>query len=288
MAFWLVCYSVSRTRQRKGWFSLVVCLAVPIIKRPDWSPWLLMLALGIVATLVFQLFESRTQKGSLPIARWVPVVGLWCLWLAALWESQTAIRCSRSLVMDPSRPIVCLGNSLTTGLSGEEAYPVYLQQMTSLKVINTGQSGISVHHALGQLPDVLIANPQVVVIELGGHDYLKGFGKNSTRDDLVQILNACREIGAEPILFEIPRGFIVDSFSGLERGLAREYDLEVIEDGTIRKLVLRSPALPCSALFGPPLSDDGLHPNAAGAQHLAQAVFRSLERLYGAESIARE
>jgi lysophospholipase L1-like esterase len=66
---------------------------------------------------------------------------------------------------------------------------------------------------------------------------------------------------------------------GLERGFAREHDLEVIPDGAVRWLVLRSPWFPVR--LGEPLSDDGLHPNAGGNVHLARLAADALERVFG-------
>ena len=84
------------------------------------------------------------------------------------------------------------------------------------------------------------------------------------------------------MLMEIPRGFIVDPYSGLERELARKLDLELIPDTVIRNLILLSPSSPLGdSLSKPYLSDDGLHPNPMGAHYLAKKVGRSLVRMYG-------
>ena len=80
------------------------------------------------------------------------------------------------------------------------------------------------------------------------------------------------------LLCEVPRGFIFDPFFGLERELAREYDLDLVPDTMIRKLVLFSPYAP-PGLWLPKnfrYSDDGLHPNAAGNRMLARQLARHL------------
>jgi len=69
---------------------------------------------------------------------------------------------------------------------------------------------------------------------------------------------------------------------GLERELARQYDLELVADTAIRNLVLESPAGPIGIWTGGPyLSDDGLHPNARGDTYLAQFVAEALVRIFG-------
>jgi lysophospholipase L1-like esterase len=72
----------------------------------------------------------------------------------------------------------------------------------------------------------------------------------------------------------------MDPYGGLERELAREYDLELIHDGVIRQLVIFSPFTPLGK-SGRVLSDDGLHPNAAGNAFLADRVQAVLTRVYG-------
>ena len=70
-------------------------------------------------------------------------------------------------------------------------------------------------------------------------------------------------------------------YFGIERDLARQYDLELIPDTPIRELVLWSPNAPPGMWTGGPyLSQDGLHPNARGNEHLAQAVIAALVRVF--------
>ncbi len=151
-----------------------------------------------------------------------------------------------------------------------------------MPVVNFGRAGVTARDMTKQLAEILKSRPQVVVIELGGHDFLRGYGRAATRESLVTIIEACQEADAAVVLVEIPRGFIVDPFSGLERELAREYDLELIPDSAIRMLVVRSPVIPIVGDWSEPhLSEDGLHPNVAGSRFLAETVRRSLGNLYG-------
>jgi len=153
-------------------------------------------------------------------------------------------------------------------------------------VVNFGRAGITARDALKQLPAILATHPQVVVVELGGHDYLRGYGRAAARASLVEFIEACRQAGAAVVLVEVPRGFITDSFSGLERELARTYDLDLVSDTAIRMLVLRSSTFPIFGnMAGPRFSDDGLHPNVAGARFLAETVCRALVRMYGSDIV---
>jgi lysophospholipase L1-like esterase len=282
VAFWLAIASIAVYRNRAAWLPLAIGVAVLLIKRPDWSPGLMALAVSMAAAaaiLVWKRASGDVSDGRSRLA--LVTIGLvWALWTAAVWQSYSGSHTADAVRLDPNRPIVCLGNSLTTGLSDDEAYPVYLQQLTSVPVVNFGRAGITARDALKQLPAILATHPQVVVVELGGHDYLRSYGRAAARASLVEVIEACRNAGAAVILVEIPRGFITDSFSGLERELARTYDLELMPDTAIRMLVLRSSTFPILGnMIEPRLSDDGLHPNVAGAKYLAHAVNNALENM---------
>jgi lysophospholipase L1-like esterase len=167
----------------------------------------------------------------------------------------------------------------------EGGYPELLAELVAVPVVNLGQPGITTQKALGLLDRVVRADPQVVVLELGGNDFVEFQGKNRqiVAGNLERIIVACRERGAEVILMEVPRGYFSDPYWGLERELARKYRLELVPDTAIRRLLLSSPAMPPGQWSsGPYLTQaDGLHPNARGNRLLAEYVAAALERLYG-------
>jgi lysophospholipase L1-like esterase len=285
IAAWLLWHTVSVVRGRPGWLPLVACGTVLWVKRVYWPPalWALMIALAAVATL--RVGSARGGGGrQAAIFRWAGGTVLWVLWAWLAGDWQWAARSSSRPRLDPARPVVCLGDSLTSGIEPYGGYPSDLAAMLTVPVVDLSAAGISAEQALPLLPRVAEACPQAVVVELGGHDFLQGRDRASTRATLVQIITAARQAGAEVILMEIPRGFIVDPYAGLERELAREFDLELISDSTIRDLVLWSPIAPPGMwCTGGRLSDDGLHPNARGNAHLARRVAAALHRLYGPE-----
>jgi len=288
VALYLAYFSWIYWRSELSWLPLVACVAVLAVKRPDWSPCLI--AIAVTMTVVAALSWKRREPANSVSSRffWAPVVLVWALWSLAIWEAHASTRTQRSVVFTPNRSVVCVGDSVTAGISDMAAYPSYLQELLSVPVVNIGRPGISARDMLNHLPAIRDARPQVVVIELGGNDFLRGYTKESTRESLRKLIVACRELDAEVVLVEIPRGFIIDPYSGLERELARNFDLELIPDTAIRMLVLRSPSSPLgSALSQPYLSDDGLHPNAGGARYLAEKVRIVLMQIYGSQ-IANE
>lgn len=266
---WIAAFAAALTQGRPAWILAAVPAVLIAVRRPDLPPALIVHLLLLVAT-------ARA-------ARWLAAsraraAGAAALLLASLgwWAGSEAstMHTTRRPVFDPARPVVCIGDSLTA-----HAYPRELGKRIAAPVIDHGAGGTTAAEGLAALPRTLALKPQAVLVEFGGHDYLRGRGRAETRRALDAIVRACREAGAEPILFEIPRGFVYDGFAGLERGLAREHDLEVVPDGAIRWLVLRSPWFPVR--LGKALSYDGLHPNEAGNAWLADHAADALARVFG-------
>jgi acyl-CoA thioesterase-1 len=290
VAGWVLIASIQFARRHNGWLPLVLCSGVLVAKQPDWSPWLVgFLLAAIIGVCVSFLRQRKSAWSNGSKLGFLAMVAIWTTWLAWTWESHVGAHCSNVLALDPSQSIVCVGDSLTTGLASNEAYPEYLQQLVKAPVVNWGRAGVTARDMVKHLPEILADNPQLVVVELGGHDFLRGYGREATRESLVTLIEACRDAGAAVVLVEIPRGFITDPFRGLERELAREYDLELIPDSAIRMLVVRSPVIPMVGDFAKPhLSDDGLHPNVAGAEYLAKCVFAALRRVFGQHQLSAE
>jgi acyl-CoA thioesterase I len=201
--------------------------------------------------------------------------------MAVDWDR--AAHCQHAVVLKLDRPVVCYGDSMTSlGMFG--GYPDDLRTLISVPVVNAGIPGISAKQTATEcLPHILKHNPQIVVIELGGHDMLRDHGRAATKANLKTIIHAVRRIGAEVVLMEIPRAFVSDPFWGLEREIAREEDVELIPDTVLRTIFFRSCAFPPGTWLGPPyLTDEtGIHANTAGQKVLAEAVASALVRLYG-------
>lgn len=93
--------------------------------------------------------------------------------------------------------------------------------------------------------------------------------------------------GAAVVLFEIPRGLVVDPWRGLERSLARQYDIQLVPDSAIRTLFLFSAPGPLRFLGSARwLSEDGIHPNERGHECLARRVLEALQVPFG-EAVVR-
>jgi|GEM_PF-1000559 acyl-CoA thioesterase-1 len=282
---------------RIAWPLLLGCVTVVVIKRVPLTPTILLVICIMLAVAAIDRHRTKDSNRETD-----PESGIWtrsgrrivitvfvCAWLLVAMEWQIIEHSSTSATLDAQRPVVCLGDSLTSGVHPHGGYPDRLRELISVPVVDCGRAGITTTDGLEFLPAIRAANPQAVVIELGGHDYLRKKTRNSTKANLVKIIEVCREIDAEVILVEIPRGFIMDPFHGLEREIAREHDVELLADGAIRQLIYWGPAVPPGKWSSAKshLSVDGLHPNGNGNVYLARRVSESLQRIFGPQILAK-
>lgn len=105
-------------------------------------------------------------------------------------------------------PILILGDSLSAeyGLQRGSGWVALLEQRLRQEgkptvVVNASISGDTTSSGLSRLPPLLTQHqPQLVVVELGGNDALRGLPLASTRDNLTAIVNACQAQGAKVLL----------------------------------------------------------------------------------------
>ena len=278
-AFWLAWHSALVLRDRQGWLPLATCLGILVIRLVPRTP--AMILFGVVLLVVaFTRFKKHHQ--SRPRLSIVTTLAIWLAWGAMAFEWRQIENCGRDLVFDSNRPIVCIGDSLTQGMLPDHGYPEQLKSMVSVPVINLGFSGISSGPALGQFDRVLKHNPQIVILEIGGHDFLKGKSRASTKKNLLEMIDRCRAADTDVLLMEIPRGFIIDPFASLEREIAYETDVQLLSDTWLREIILLSPIAPPGRWMSKQshLSDDGIHSNERGSRAIAKRVHTTLAKMY--------
>jgi len=266
------------------WPWLVACVFIVSIKRPGYTTefWILSLLFIAVAFLDWRAMREKPEGVDLRrlVISALMLIAATTTYGGARWF---ATNTSQQLAAD-DRPIVCLGDSLT-----DYGYPQELQKLISVPVADFGLNGITTDDGIKMIPEILATDPQLVVIELGAHDYNSDKKtRSATKSNLAKLIDAFHEQDVAVILVEIPRGFVFDPYDGLERELASEYDLQLVDDSVIRSFVFCSPIIPPGMWLDPSqrYSDDGIHPNKLGNQHFARVVRQSLVKVFG-DSILR-
>ncbi|SMP76092.1 Lysophospholipase L1 [Neorhodopirellula lusitana] len=287
IAAWLLVYSVLVMKGRPAWVPLALCLVVLVVRLVPRTPAMLTLG-AVLLYLIAVRFHWRYMPARLLSWRPLMLVVPWLVWGAVFWEHEAIEDCGRPTFQGwkDTSVIVCIGDSLTDGMLPDRGYPDALSQMLPNPVINEGVSGIATRQALDMMPRVMKHGPAIVVIEVGGHDFLKGYSRASTKANLVRMIDLSREGGAEVILMEIPRGFMIDPFASLEREIAYEKDVQLVDDTWLRQIVLMSPIAP-PGMWMPEssrLSDDGIHSNPKGSREIAERVAEAVGQLVAASA----
>src|SRR5579871_6182644 len=122
-------------------------------------------------------------------------------------SAQTPSKPASPAVTDNRPVIVAFGDSLTAGFGAEpgNSYPDFLQKDVDAAglawhVVNMGVSGDTTTDGANRLSEVLAAKPRVVILEFGGNDGLRGLPIETTRANLVQMVETLEAAGATVIL----------------------------------------------------------------------------------------
>ena len=174
--------------------------------------------------------------------------------------------------------IIALGDSLTTGFgapSGDD-YPSRLSTMIGAQVLNAGVSGDTTEAALARLdPDVLSREPRIVIIGLGGNDFLRGVAISSTEANLRIIIRKIHDAGAMVVLLGFGFPSISADYEKMYAGVAREE----------RCLLIPHPLR--GILTDPALKSDEIHPNARGYHLMAERISGPCSKLIRKADSAR-
>ena len=174
----------------------------------------------------------------------------------------------------PTPVIVCFGDSITAGYGAEagHAYPDYLQQLLDSRgfhyhVANKGISGDTTKDGVGRLKDVLAAHPDIVVVEFGGNDGLRGLPITATRVNLDQIVSALQSAGVKVALAGIT----------LPPDYGPDYIKDFNDTFTFAAKKFKVPLLPFLYVhvYNIPgtIQPDGIHATAKGNQLVAENIF---------------
>jgi acyl-CoA thioesterase-1 len=140
-----------------------------------------------------------------------------------------------------TRPlVVCFGDSLTAGYGADEgqSYPDYLQKDLDrdgyhYRVVNEGISGNTTKDGVDRLATIVKLKPEVVVLEFGGNDGLRGLKVQTTRTNLATMIEGLQRGGAKVVLagITLPPDYgpdYVKAFTSNYAALSKKYNLPLL------------------------------------------------------------
>jgi acyl-CoA thioesterase-1 len=200
-------------------------------------------------------------------------------WLGVLICGGLAVSCglgsSNPSAAKPTagNAIIAFGDSLVAGRgasSGQDFVSV-LSVRLGVPILNAGRSGDTTSAAMARLDrDVLAHDPRVVVVLLGGNDYLRHVPVETTFSNLGAIVDRIRERGAAVLVAGVAVGLIADPYDEKFQLLARQTSAGLVPDilgGIIGHADLMS---------------DAIHPNDRGYALVADRLEPTLRDLLNA------
>ncbi len=183
-------------------------------------------------------------------------------------------------VMGEERHILAFGDSLFAGygVGAENSYPAKLQNALRVRginarVANAGVSGDTTAAGLQRFAFTLDAQgttPELVIVELGGNDLLRGLSPDETRSNLDAMLTELGKRGIPALLMGMraPPNYgpeFQQQFDGLYPALAEKHDAALVP--FFLEAIYQDPSL---------FQQDRIHPTVAGIEELVGATAESV------------
>jgi acyl-CoA thioesterase I len=183
-------------------------------------------------------------------------------------------------VLAEEQPVmVILGDSLSAGygMNKDQSWVHLLEQRLAgldldFRILNSSISGDTTQGGLSRLPRLLDRyHPELVIIELGGNDGLRGINPDTTRDNIRDMIVQSQAIGAQVLLvgIKLPPNYgaaYIQDFESIYSDLALEYHTLLV------------PFFMQDVVFNSELMQaDGIHPNDKGQPVLLDNIWRVLE-----------
>lgn len=170
--------------------------------------------------------------------------------------------------------IVVLGDSISAGygIEVDQGWVALIQKTlidsnSKYSISNASISGDTSAGGLARIDPILTAqNPEIVLLQLGANDGLRGLSPVEMKNNLAEIVSRAQKVGAKVILLgmKIPPNYgkrYVEMFYNVYPQLAKELDIALIpfllEDIALNKDLMQA---------------DRLHPNARAQPILADKI----------------
>ena len=170
--------------------------------------------------------------------------------------------------------IIAVGDSLTAGfgVGGDEAYPALLERKLrdagyDYRVVNAGINGEKSGEALARIDLILSAQPDIVILQTGTNDGLRGVSPEQMKGNIEAIVRTLVEHGVVVVL------------AGMENLKRRKGDYDEVfarayPEVARKQGVILIPLFLAGVAGEPRLNrGDGIHPTAEGYRIVVETVY---------------
>ncbi|MBT4521581.1 MAG: arylesterase [Halieaceae bacterium] len=213
---------------------------------------------------VLQVKENRLR---FPAADFLAI----CLLFSTL-----ATACSSDLqqsALPAGATVLAFGDSVThgNGAGPEEDYPALLAASTQWNVINAGIPGDTARKARQRIQALLVEHrPELVIVELGGNDFLRKRRPADVKEDLRAIVRQTLDFGATTVLVAVPH------LSLMRAGIGSLRDADIYAQLAVEEGIPLITDVFSDVLSDEDLRADRIHPNAKGYKVLTEGFIEQL------------
>jgi len=165
--------------------------------------------------------------------------------------------------------IIAFGDSLVLGVGSTRGggFVKMLSEDLNIPIINLGISGDTTQKALDRIWQISKYKPKVVILLLGGNDFLQRLSKRETFNNLNKIIETIQKAGSMVLLV------------GIEGHIIGNEDREFFDYLAEKQGTAYVPDI-LAGIFGrPELMFDTLHPNDKGYRIVADRIKPVLKKL---------
>lgn len=177
---------------------------------------------------------------------------------------------SNKVIENNENPVIlAFGDSLTFGYGAvpSESYPAHLSRLIEADVINAGISGETSSEGLVRLASLLDEHqPQLLVLCHGANDMLRRENLEVMQQNLSEMITMAEIRDIDVILISVPKASISMPDMPQYRALADKHAIPLQND-VIREVLSKAN-----------LRSDPIHPNGKGYSHIADAVYKLIEK----------
>ena len=215
------------------------------------------------------------------------VVSLFCAgFCLPLWASALSTSAHTKSTANPEKIVLIVGDSLSAeyGLARGTGWVQLMsdqaaKEMVKVRIVNASISGDTSSGGVSRLPQLLqLHKPQLLIVELGGNDALRGLSMKMTQQNLSSMAKEAKKTGAKVMIvaMQIPPNY----GANYAQQITQTYKSVSKETGAeLNSSFLKGIADDADSLkwFQP----DRIHPNEAAQSTMMKNIWPQLKRMLG-------
>lgn len=200
---------------------------------------------------------------------WFAVIGVIIL-LTAGWLIFRGSQGQQILNLDSEgTAVVAFGDSLVQGVGASEGRDLVSQLSARIgqPITNLGRSGDTTASASARVDRIFEHDPKIVIVLLGGNDFLRRVPADETFANLSKIVRTIQSMGAAVLVLGVRGGLLSDAYESRFEKFAREHGAAYVPnvlDGLLGDRTYMS---------------DQIHPNDLGYEKIANKVYPVLLKM---------